>query len=329
MNKAELRKALDEKNIPYAEKENVKALKSKLTQAELSTPPVESHVPFMLMDNEDESQILAEMQGAVIATFVYCFSDKRSGKEVVGLSKAGVDQACRESSLRGEIYRIIKNPITGKPCEIEEDDKFIKVVVEAGHFVITKDRNGKVLGEQLLNTAIGSKRQAKNMKSRDGKIMPNPFAFEVALSKAERNAKMKLLPYKFILEMIKNYRNKGNVQMIEADKLISDAQIRFIHQVASEHGLDHAKMTAFLTKCFGYKTLNELMMREVNPFIEKIKTEFKVSVPPEIPVDLLGLFNSKGIMKAKREVLWVSALKACGNDEKKAVEFIQKQIASE
>jgi hypothetical protein len=319
MNKAELRKALTEKGIAFTEKDGIKALKEKLGVTKLPTI-TDPSLPYVLFESEDDNQILAEMQGAVLDKFVYSFPQE--GKDIVGLSKAGVEQACRESAnKKGEVYRIIDTPV------IEEDAEYIKVIVKAGRYKILLNNKGDFKGEILLDTSIGAKRQWKKLRQRDGKIVDNKFAYEVAISKAQRNAKMSLLPYAFITEMIKLFKKGGKEQVIQPNRKIGASQLQFIHAIASENGLTHEKLGEVVRKEFGYTTLNELEMNQVNRVVELIKASKPKVV--ELPLELLGIFNSKGIMKAKRDAMWLKALEISKGDENKAVEFLKQQLESE
>lgn len=156
--------------------------------------------PFILMDKADEEQILQEMRGEIIKVYVYSYTDK--GKTVEGLSKAGVDAAAMEMAARGKPIRVLD-------YKIDEDDRFYKAIVRVGRYIV-KD-NGT---ESLLDTTLGTKRQAKTYAS--GK--ENPFAFEQAVVKAERNAKRKLMPEKIIVEMMKAFKSqKGRMKQIEPE----------------------------------------------------------------------------------------------------------------
>lgn len=159
---------------------------------------LDESMPYKLMDAEDEKQILAEMRGEIIDTFVYSFVD-RSGKEITGLSKVGIDNVCRESASKGEVFRVIDEPV------IKEDDKAVNVVVKVGRYLQKPD--GK---EIMLDTTFGAKREEKFRNNRF-----NPFFFETAMSKAERNAKRKLMPENLIIEMIKKYKQQGKVKTVK------------------------------------------------------------------------------------------------------------------
>jgi hypothetical protein len=325
--KNELREQLSARGIQFTDKETVKELKEKLAQskAQQQLPP-EPFKPFMLMEAEDEHQILAEMQGAIVDKFVFCFKGK-DGKEVVGLSKAGVDQICRESANKGEVYRVMTDAEGKGDIQVIDTEKTYQVKVRIGRFALIKDKNGSPTGEQLLDTTYGSKQQPKYKRLRSGQTMLDPFAYEVAVSKAIRNGKRDLLPYTIVTEMIKKFRNKGHERVIDADAKISEGQIRFIHQVGSENGYNHEGINAIVVQEFGYQSLSQLRMTEVNTLVQMLKDKPKSMRLPDIPIDLIGLFNVKNILPGKREALWRKGCELAKGDVNKAVELVRGQIA--
>lgn len=147
--------------------------------------------PFLVMDKEDEKQILAEMKGEIIKSYVYSYDDKK-GKKVEGLSMAGINAMSIHMAETGHPIRVLDQWIT-------EDDRYYKAIVKVGRFSIKEDGT-----EILLDTGLGTKRQSKEFKPG----VDNPFAFELAVSKAERNARKKLMPEKIIIEMMKVYKKQ-------------------------------------------------------------------------------------------------------------------------
>ena len=166
--------------------------------------------PFLMMDKEDEEQIVREMRGEIIKEYVYSFTQK--GKVVEGLSKAGVDAIALEMAQRNRPFRIIGEPI------INEDDKYVKAIVKVGRYLIYPDGR-----EVLMDTVLGTKRQAKFYS--DG--TENPFAYEQALIKAERNAKRRLIPEKIMIEMLKLYKEQGRVKRIKEEPSKSDIETEY------------------------------------------------------------------------------------------------------
>jgi len=163
----------------------------------MNTELVEAR-PFLLMDAEDEKQIIAEMRGEIIKQYVYSYRDK--GRLVEGLSLAGINAVSIHMAEVGNPMRVLEQNIT-------EDAEFIKAVIKVGRYSVKND--GTEVG---LDSAYGAKRQAKFYAS--GKA--NPFAFEQAISKAERNARKKLIPEKVIVELMKQYKKEGKVKEIKA-----------------------------------------------------------------------------------------------------------------
>jgi hypothetical protein len=149
--------------------------------------------PYEIMDLADEEQILAEMAGRVLDRYVYSF--EQDGQTVRGLSYAGVNWACREYAKRGEVIRIVGSPeIVQDPT----DPEYVIVTVTAQRFAVHPD-TGR---ETPLDSAVGAKRQWTKMRLRDGRVVPNKFFLESAISKAQRNAKAALFPSQFVAEMI-------------------------------------------------------------------------------------------------------------------------------
>lgn len=137
---------------------------------------------FRALDLRDEEQILAEMQGRVMDEYAYRFPS--GGREVVGLSWVGVKAVARRM---GNIS-IVKT-------DISDDDGSYRVVVCA------EDR---VRNVQMM----GAAEQAKVMVVRGEKV-PDLFALQKALSKAQRNAIRNLIPEEIIKAMLAEYLKKG------------------------------------------------------------------------------------------------------------------------
>ena len=123
--------------------------------------------PYTLMDVRDEGQILKEMRGEFIETYVYSF--KQGGRDITNLSYIGIKEAIRR---RGGIE------IIGDPIVTEVDGK-IRALVKVHDCVNRID----VLGASEADAE-------------------KPFAFVLAVNKAERNAFSKLIPAKFFAQLI-------------------------------------------------------------------------------------------------------------------------------
>jgi hypothetical protein len=73
-----------------------------------ATPPIRTTVvgawdPFQMMDRFDEEALNKELEGRVADELVYVIKD--GGQEVVGLSKAGVDECCMALVSQGQVIR--------------------------------------------------------------------------------------------------------------------------------------------------------------------------------------------------------------------------------
>ena len=154
---------------------------------------------FETFDQMDDEQVLAEIKGNFLQEFVYSFTDKKN-KKVTGLSLIGVNETVRELNRRN-LASIAESET---PPVIEETDDYIQISIYA------KDTlNG--------GGAWGIKRQSKTQGQYKN---INPFALEQALSKAQRNAKRKLIPEKLMQEFVLLYEKKGNVKIVTGKDII-------------------------------------------------------------------------------------------------------------
>jgi hypothetical protein len=90
--------------------------------------------------------------------------------------------------------------------------------VKAGRYAVSKDGR-----EQLLDTTFAGKSQPKfwtirkwNKEKRDFEEVEeeNPFAFEIAIAKASRNARRRLIPETLAVEIIKKAWEEGRVKTV-------------------------------------------------------------------------------------------------------------------
>ena len=299
--KAELKEICREKGIKVSgTKEELVERLQKLDQAIL--PKERDDRVFQLMDAADDQALLERMQGNVVDKYVYSFL--QNGKEIMGLTAVGVDNACRVSAdQKGIAYRV-----EGMP-QVTEDEDHIRVTVKACRYAIERTENGETR-EQLLDSAYGSKRQWKKTKLRSGKVVPDPFYFEKAVHKAERNAKRALLPEPFILEMIKMYKNGGKVQTVKKQPTISEKQRRaLIHKAGSKERLES------IAKELGYDSTTEILagsVAQVNEAIEAQQAQNKV--PQVLQDDMEKLANLMGTKfpQAKIQAQWNALMEKHG-----------------
>ena len=150
----------------------------------------------------DDDAIEDELMGKAMEHYVYKFPQK--GKDVTGLTVAGVNEMSRLLTRKkdsGIKIRIVPDSI--------KIDTNVVMDGEAGVSVT-------LLAENMLSgeTAIGAKFEQFKKTGRNGKY-DNTFPMEKAVSKAERNAKRKLIPEKVAVEMIKKFVCKeSNVKQL-------------------------------------------------------------------------------------------------------------------
>ena len=172
--------------------------------------------PFEVMERVEDEAVIQELRGEVIETLVYEFTDKDS-RRVVGLSKAGVDRVASEMAMKGEVLRELD-------FELIPDADSVTAVVKAGRFAVSQDGR-----EILLETVFGTKRQPRKreiyVRGKDGKTIfkdgqplkrleDDPFVVEVAMVKAARNAKRRLMPESLITKVIDMARKEGRVRKL-------------------------------------------------------------------------------------------------------------------
>lgn len=171
-----------------------------------------------LFEFADEEQIIAELAGRVTDKYVYELKgvkDER-GNQVVGLSYAGTNWACREYAKQGELIRV--NP---KPEVVLDpsDDEYVIVVVTAQRWSVDRE-TGK---EIPLDTALGVKRQWKKQLRNiweNGRVVrqeaiDDKFFMEKAFSKAQRNAKQALIPTDFVTQIIQKALAQKNGKTVQ------------------------------------------------------------------------------------------------------------------
>lgn len=258
-------------------------------------------LPFRVMDRADDDMILSEMSGNIIDKFVYEFKD--GGQTVVGLTVAGVNNTVRMFAAQGEVIRVEDNP------KILEDEEYYHVVVKASRYKIERNNEGEPR-EILLDTSFGSKRQAKKYRARSGQFFNDTFAFEKAISKAQRNAKRMLIPEDFVVSMIKQYRGEGRVIELNAPKAIPESKRRYLlHLAGGKPELDRiiAKM--------GYSSTQQIAESDFDLIKRELETkqeEATQSLPeiPSVPVKVEEAFNwiedisTELYPPAKRKAIW-------------------------
>lgn len=157
----------------------------------------------------DDEIIEREMMGEVLPYFIYCF--KQDGKDVIGLTVKGVNEVVRrlgKDPRSGSKIRINPQYLIKEECE-REGEKGIEVSVFAEDLVTG-------------NSAWGVKFEPYKKKGRNGQYN-NTFAVEKALSKAERNAKRKLIAEPLAMKTIQKIMKlePETVKHLEAPKTVA------------------------------------------------------------------------------------------------------------
>lgn len=170
----------------------------------MSTALVPRYDPFVAMDRLDDELILAELQGRIADALAYSF--EQGGKQVVGLSKAGVDATVREMAKQGEVIREMS-------LDWRDNGDEVLFTAKAGRYVVKTDNESGQVIEVLMDTAFGCKRQSKKMP----KGGDNPFWFEQGSMKAARNARMRLIREDLKQQVIALAAKQGKTRRLSAE----------------------------------------------------------------------------------------------------------------
>lgn len=185
-----------------ASKRTTKPAKAKTTSIVMSSPIDPSLQIVMASELADDQMIEQELLGATAPFFIYrfcknkpaCKSDEMDQcrhQKVTGLTVKGVTEVVRRLNRnQASGYKIRMNP---KFLQIERD------VTQDGELGVSVS----VYAEDLINgnSSWGSKFEPYMKVGRNGQYK-NEFALEKALSKAERNAKRRLIPEPAAIKMI-------------------------------------------------------------------------------------------------------------------------------
>ncbi len=203
------------KKIKKVKKAKKKVKKTKKKLLLISSPVAPEQKFYIASEMADDSQIEAELAGKATEYYVYHFP--QDGKEIWGLSVKGANESVR---------LLNRNPKSG--CRIRINPNFLRIERE----IIQNGQKGvevAVYAENLINGdgAWGIKFESYLKPKRSGGNYTDKFALEKALSKAERNAKRKLIPEAIILEMMKKFmRDKSKVVELEAPKVGSLDEVK-------------------------------------------------------------------------------------------------------
>jgi len=191
------------KKAPAKKKPVAKKSKPKLPSGMIQmTSPIDPEVSFYVAQEiADDKAIEQELLGAAVATMIYEF--EQDGEIINGLSLCGVR----------EVVRLLnRNPKSGHKVRISPNPPTITRDLEQGG---QRGIEVMVYAEDLVTGSgmWGSKFEPykKSDPNAQGSTYDNKFAFEVALSKAQRNAMRSLLPETVINEMIEMFKQQKGV----------------------------------------------------------------------------------------------------------------------
>lgn len=139
---------------------------------------------YQIMDQRDEAQIVAALEGRYLDDFVYEVDS--GGDKVIGLSWIGIQEASRAYG--------------GIQCRILEERE------TKTHVIVTVEAKDMKTG----SARVGRSRQAILRQLPSGKLQMDPFTDVKAISKAQRNAIRQLLPQVLMKQWIDRYRSKDN-----------------------------------------------------------------------------------------------------------------------
>lgn len=222
--------------------------------------------PFMAMDKLDDDAIVAELRGQTIDALVYQI--ETGGQTVTGLSKAGVDAVCREMAKQGEVIRELDLNV------LDTGEDYV-AHVKAGRYIIQINQQTGESREVLLDTVFGVKKQPK--KYDNGKT--NPFAYEQAVSKASRNAKMRLLREDLKQATIQLAQEQKKVIRVSEkngtkstnEKSLSEAQIRLLYGRAKSKGLSEEAVHKMIKEILGKESVKDLNSQDLDVLLDVIE----------------------------------------------------------
>lgn len=163
---------------------------------------------FAVLDRLDEDALVSEMAGRVVKHYLYAVEqwdpDLRKKVKKFQLSKPGVDAVCREMALKGEYIR-------EERIDCTRDDVHREALFQCRAIRVRDVINGagEKVGETVLDSAIGVKRQPLRIWKKQGKKGLaetediNPHWYEHGAMKAARNARRRLIPEAVATELLK------------------------------------------------------------------------------------------------------------------------------
>jgi hypothetical protein len=220
--------------------------------------------PYQEMERRDEDLILQEMKGQFIETFVYSF--KQGGRDITSLSYVGVKEAIRR---RGGV-------------------QIVEYKVE--------EINGKYRATVLVHDKLND---IDVLGASEAEI-EKPFAYVLALNKAERNAFSKIIPAKFFAELINEKLNGVNRE--QTKRQVVDVTPKPAPKTATDPKQVISEIPEGLTHFLTFETADNTLVVKKNT--EQLdKSDFKTMC--EVAERFGGKYNKDGtwtipILEAKQ-----------------------------
>jgi hypothetical protein len=142
---------------------------------------------YEMMDALDERQIVAELKGDIIEQYFYEF--QQGGRLVVGISWSGIKYVARKMSEQG-------HPISVEDVKFNPTEKGYLAIATAMDLATKEKRWGASEASRMVTLRSGDEKE-------------NPFALQVAMSKAQRNAIRNFIPEVAIQEGYKEWKQRA------------------------------------------------------------------------------------------------------------------------
>jgi len=169
---------------------------------------------FLLFDRQDDTAVIARIQGAALKEMVYAF--RQGGKMLYGLGIDGAEECKRELARMGEVIR-------------EDDIDIMSETPDEARFRAKASRWAIKPGQPdvKLDTTVELKRQEKYITRRDGSLEPDDFWLEKGGSKAMRNAILNLVPEQVKQLVIERFKQQARI--VESTPEQVDADVAKYH----------------------------------------------------------------------------------------------------
>lgn len=191
--------------------------------------PVTDAEVYLLFDKRDEQMIADALSGAYVDDFVYTLTKygkpvMRNGKPVREITYAGILEGAR-------LYQGIHVPV--ELAQITETDDEFRAIVQAIDKKTGSSRVGAATCPKKQTIGVWDKDPATGQRVKvSTREEPDSFALAKAISKAERNAIRKLLPYSqmkaWIEKWVTEHGTPVELKSISAAKVVRDEQMDWL-----------------------------------------------------------------------------------------------------